>query len=346
MYKNITHSFVDVLEKIKKDGTSITTRGNVQVEILSQLLRIENPRERVIVIPHRNNNIFALIAETFWVLGGRDDLAYLSHYLPRASDFSDDGLIWRAAYGPRLRNWHGTDQVREVVSLLRKDPSTKRAVMVIYDPQKDFVETKDVPCNNWLHFMIRDGRLHLNVTVRANDAIWGFGGINSFQWSILHEMMAFWTGTQVGTLSWFVGTIHIYERHYKISERIIEGFGDKTLYDFGIKTPHFSTPFSDFDNKIQEWLERESRFRSGGEYSINGTNLPFQDKFFKISLDLIYIYNRYILGSSKDEILKLLSLVDESDFKVSAVEFFSRKYKDRSIINELLNVDLYNLFNI
>jgi len=42
--------------------------------------------------------------------------------------------------------------------------------------------------------MIRDGKLHMNVIVRDNDAVWGFSEINSFEWSVLQEMMAYWTG--------------------------------------------------------------------------------------------------------------------------------------------------------
>lgn len=128
MEKNVTYSLINVLRNIRDNGSPVVTRGKEQVEVLSQLLRIKSPLERVIVTPHRNNSIFALIAETFWVLGGRNDLGYLTHYLPRASDFSDDGKTWRAAYGPRLRNWYGVDQFQQVASLLRADPNTKRAV--------------------------------------------------------------------------------------------------------------------------------------------------------------------------------------------------------------------------
>lgn len=157
-----------------------------------------------------------------WVLSGRNDLEFLSHYLPRAVDFSDDKKTWRAAYGPRLRNWYGSDQFKNVAELLLSDPHSKRAVMSIFDPSKDYVDTLDVPCNNWLHFMKRNGKLNLDVAVRANDAIWGFGGINTFEWSVLLQMMAYWTDSEIGFMSWYTGTIHIYERHYERSKMILK----------------------------------------------------------------------------------------------------------------------------
>ncbi|CAN7723092.1 thymidylate synthase [Rhizobium rhizogenes] len=326
MEKNVTYSLINVLRNIRDNGSPVVTRGNEQVEVLSQLLRIKSPLERVIVTPHRNNNIFALIAETFWVLGGRNDLGYLTHYLPRASDFSDDGKTWRAAYGPRLRNWYGVDQFQQVASLLRADPNTKRAVMTIFDPKSDYVETKDVPCNNWLHFLIRDGRLHLNVTVRANDAVWGFGGINSFEWSILQEMMAVWTGTQAGTLSWFVGTIHVYKRHYKTIDQILDNFGNKTLYEFGIGHPKFNTPLADFDRALHDWFSIEERIRIHGERMAITDVLSIEDELLRNSLQLLYIYNRYTRGAAEEEIAYFVNKLPMNDFKIAAIEFFSRKY--------------------
>jgi thymidylate synthase len=241
MYKNATEAFRDGLLKILQHGQTISVRSHEVGELRSHLVRIKSPLERVYVIPKRNNNIFAMIAETIWVMSGRNDLEYLSHYLPRAIDFSDDGKVWRGGYGPRLRNWQSVDQVKEVARILNEDPNSRRAVMVIFDPAKDFVASKDIPCNNWLHFIIRDKRLHLNATIRSNDVMWGFSGINTFEWSILQEMMAYWTGTQVGEFSCFISCFHLYERHYERAQDIVAYIKDKTLYDFGFTNPPFST---------------------------------------------------------------------------------------------------------
>ncbi len=324
MYRNITYAFVDMLNSISKRGSYISTRGSEQIEILSQLIQIKNPMERVIVVPNRKNNIFALIAETIWVLGGRDDLAYLSHYLPRAIDFSDNGKTWRAAYGPRLRNFNGVDQFKEIVRIINEDKNTKRAVMSIFNPQKDYVETKDVPCNNWLQFMVRNGQLHLNVTVRANDAVWGFGGINSFEWSVLQEMMAFWTGTEVGNLSWFVGTIHVYERHYETAQKIIDSFPYKTLYEFGIQRPKFSTSFSDFDKELKKWFCIEEKMRIQADADLYSEIQQIQDSFLRNSLEMLHIYNQYLRGCPDTKLAELVNQLPTNDFKIAAIEYFSR----------------------
>lgn len=331
MAKNESLALINVLKEISKNGSKVVTRGFEQKEVLSHLELIDNSNERVIVLKHRNNNIFALIAETLWVLGGRNDLDFLQHYLPRAEQFSDDGKVWRAGYGPRLRNWYGVDQFKEIARLINQDPNTKRAVMVIYDPAKDYIETKDVPCNNWLHFMGRDDKLHLNVSVRANDAIWGFGGINTFEWSVLHEMMSFWTNKEIGQLSWFTGSIHVYSRHYETSSKILEAFDGKNLYDFGFLSPKFSTPLHSFDSLMDTVFELEAQMRENTNLDVLAKINKINDDLIRQSMLMLFIYNNYQKGCSENTLKDLVEQLPEGDFKIAAIEYFTRKYKDHDL---------------
>src|SRR5215211_6568696 len=131
---------------------------------------------------------------------------HLAYYI---SPKSAEVLRWRAAYGPRLRNWNGVDQLAETRRLLLEDVSTRRAAMSLYDPDRDFVQSSDIPCTNWLHWLVRDERLHLTVGMRSNDVIWGFSGVNSFEWSVLQDMMAFWIGAEVGDATFLASSFHL-----------------------------------------------------------------------------------------------------------------------------------------
>ena len=84
MSRNITDALIDVLQDIDARGQAVAARGSEQREVLGTLITIERPQERVLTIPHRNNNIFAQVAETLWVLAGRDDLRVLES-LPATS---------------------------------------------------------------------------------------------------------------------------------------------------------------------------------------------------------------------------------------------------------------------
>lgn len=323
MYANATQAFLGELRAIVDEGRPIHVRGSAIMETLSRHIVIEIPQDRVCVIPDRRNNIFATIAETLWVLGGRNDVQYLSRYLPRAVRFSDDGLTWRAGYGPRLRDWHGVDQIKEVARILGEESASRRAAIVLFDPAQDFMGSKDIPCNNWLHFLLRDRHLHLNVAIRSNDIMWGFSGINTFEWSVLQEAMAFWTGAGMGPASYLIGSLHMYDRHVERARRILKHQRVLTPYDFGLYSPRFGTPLAQFDDVLGLCFEVEERVRRG-DTSVTLEIGRIPDEFLRASLAMLYIYNRHLHGADSGEIGELIQELPMSDFRVAAIEYFTR----------------------
>ena len=331
MYRNSSYAFLNGLKNVDNYGEVVYPRGFKSKEILAQTMIMEKPEERVMILPFRYNNIFCTIAETIWVLGGRNDMHYLTHYMPRALDFSDDKKVWRGAYGPRLRNWKGVDQFREVFNILQQK-DTKRAVMSIFDPAEDYQDSKDIPCNNWLQFLIRNNELHLNVTIRANDLFWGFSGINTFEWSVLQEIMSFWTNTRTSKLSFFIGSLHFYERHFKYVKNIISNFPKKTIYEFGFSNLKFNTPIENFDNTLLEWFELEKSIRKHGVEVFKDT-MQFKDDFLRGCLQMLIVYNEFLKMSSKSKIKAIITELPKSDFKIAAIEFLYRKYKDGGFLD-------------
>lgn len=212
-----------LLQDILEQGTEISSRNGRVRELQNVHIDLSKPWKREILTPLRRASYAAQIAETAWVLAGRDDIEWLSHYLPRAPEFSDDGITWRGAYGPRIRQWNtGLDQLRFVIDELKNDPLSRRAVIQIYSPNVDTSPGKDIPCNNWLHFLSRKGRLDLHVAVRSNDVFWGWSGINAFEWSVLQEIVAHMLGIRVGTLHFSISSLHLYDRHWGRAQKIID----------------------------------------------------------------------------------------------------------------------------
>ena len=163
-------------------------------------------------------------------------------------DYSDDGKTWRGGYGPRIRGTgdNPIDQIAHVLDTLLADPLSRRAVVAIYDPRQDIPAGKDVPCNDFLQFQSRNGALHMTVTVRSNDLMWGWSGINAFEWSALQEIMAHLLGITVGTLTFNIGSLHLYDRHWNKASRL--EFED---------IPHAITPFQMPDGMCRtlEWVD-------------------------------------------------------------------------------------------
>jgi len=253
-FRNVSAATAAGLSELLSKGQILSVRGKEIREIRNNIIILERPIERVIFMPHRRNSIFTALAETLWVLAGRNDVNWVKTYLPRAPEFSDDGQTWRAGYGPRLRNWKGVDQIEKVLDILHNESTSRRAVMSLYDPAVDFIESKDIPCNNWLHWLIRDGKLHLNIGVRSNDIVWGFSGINAFEWSVLHEFMAFWLGIEVGEETYFASSFHIYSYHYEMAQKVAGAFRSVYCYDHGISSAKFGTSWLDFAKVMTTWF--------------------------------------------------------------------------------------------
>ena len=249
---------------------AVHSRNGLTRERTMVSITIAHPHQRGITAPHRHASLPAQIAETMWVLAGRNDVDWLSHYLPRAPQFSDDGKVWRGGYGPRIRHWNEgrVDQLRHVVGLLREDPDTRRAVINIYDPSIDDQPGKDIPCNNWLHFLPRDGKLHLHVATRSNDLMWGWSGINAFEWSALLEVVAALTGFIMGELHFSISSLHLYDRHFNKAERIMRGnespkpilFVDPYMSMEKVKWSNDA--IDNFDMLVDRWFEIEELIRT------------------------------------------------------------------------------------
>lgn len=328
-YRDTATAFTDLLRLVNASPSPIAPRSQHTRELAGVGFSIQKPHERFVVIPHRLNNPVAMVAETVWVLAGRNDLDFLSHYLPRASEFSDDGLTWRAGYGPRLRNWNGIDQVAECLRILQADRGSRRAAMAIFDPDRDFIESKDIPCNNWLHWLIREDQLLLAVSVRSNDLMWGFSGINAFEWSVLQEILAYWLGASVGKQSWLIGSLHLYERHWQRADQIL-GAASKNpgIYARVNHQPAFATPANEFPNLLVTWFNLEEEIRTSPQNVTDGDLLAIADPLFRAFLTLIRAHWLAKSSASLELSIASLSSISGTDISIAGEEFLRRKAGD------------------
>jgi thymidylate synthase len=322
VYRNTETAFLGELREIIQRGTDIKVRGSLTRELRARVIELESIRERYVIVPMRNNNVFASIAESMWVLAGRDDLKYLSAYVPRATDYSDDGRTWRAAYGPRLRNWNGVDQLAEIVSILRADLSSRRAVATIFDPDRDFVRSKDIPCSNWLHFLARNDSLNLHVTARSTDIWWGFSGINAFEWTLLLEMVAFWLEQKPGRFTLFTSSLHLYERHFSRAQRLL---AHPRAHAQPIHaSPHFATPWESLAAELAEWMRIEANMRTGAPLESLSSRLtdPLLTAYAQM-IDLFWTFKRQ---EGQVAIDRRLANLGDSDLRYAAAEFLRRSH--------------------
>lgn len=196
-------------------------------EILDFKTQLLNPYRRCVGGYKRDINIFFLLAEAMWIAVGRKDVNFLTMFNKKMSDFSDDGKVFHAPYGYRLRHWgirtedsfvddslsasKGYDQVIDAIRLFSENQNTRQVVMSIWNPNFDLgYKTKDIPCNDIIMMKIREGKLITTIANRSNDLHWGLP-TNIFQFSFLTELIAGALGIELGTQTHNSQSLHVYE---------------------------------------------------------------------------------------------------------------------------------------
>lgn len=209
---NVNEALPIGLGLVRDRGVEVVSRGIATIEVPGPVATTYvTPQRRVLFDEVRDANPFFHLFESLWVLSGCDNVALPAFFLPSITRFSDNGVTFHGAYGRRLRNWYGVDQLKRVVRLLSNRPDTRQAVISIWDPALDLgASTKDMPCNDMVMFSIRNDALNMTVCNRSNDVIWGAYGANAVQFSVLQEWVAVAVGANVGTYTQVSNSYHVY----------------------------------------------------------------------------------------------------------------------------------------
>jgi thymidylate synthase len=208
-----------------------------------------------------------MVAECLWYLSGNNSTTWISNYAPFWMNISDDGSTANSAYGARIfkqykyHDYNGKipcqwTQWQYVIDELKKDNDSRRAVIHIRMPQDSYLASKDVPCTLTLQFFIRNGALHQVVSMRSSDLILGIAyDVPAF--TMFQELLANTLGVECGSYTHMSNSLHIYERHYAMSERII---AEKPIYEC---LPMHSLPAIEvYQSDISELVYAEDEFVS------------------------------------------------------------------------------------
>lgn len=239
--RNVNDAVVKGITLLGESGQFKNSRVGKTIEYPEAVCTVyANPLERVLFNPVRDANPFFHLMEALWMLAGRRDVAWIERFNKRMREYSDDGEIFHGAYGYRWRHWfnlqpsYDHDQLDVIIGMLKRDPDTRRAVLQIWDAEKDLgSQSKDVPCNTQVMFKIRAAHLDMLVTNRSNDIIWGAYGANAVHFSILQEYVAGKIGAFVGRYTQVSDSYHVYEELWPKAK--------------GMLWKEYCDPYSDFD---------------------------------------------------------------------------------------------------
>ncbi len=165
---------------------------------------------------------FTFVPEVMWFLSGDDNIKnFLQKHTKIWDAFAEEDGTVTSAYGKR---WAKSGQLDRVIKALKNDPSTRHAVVVTWDPEKDGVmRQKNVPCPYTFTLMIIGGRLHMHNVVRSNDMVLGFP-TDAAGFAFLQCMIAQELGIEPGIYTHTISNAHYYENQEHV---VLELLGRK-----------------------------------------------------------------------------------------------------------------------
>lgn len=237
MQHHINAEWLGLLESVLNYGEDVRPRDYPTRELLGFQTRVDmnNP---VITIGERQLGYRFLAAEAAWILSGDNRVATIKPYSRAIAQFSDDGLTFRGAYGPKV-----VDQLSWVAETLAADPSSRQAVLNIWRERPG--SSRDVPCTLSLQFLIRNRRLNTIATMRSSDAwlgwvydVFNFSMISAYLTLMLRDALE---GTTLGELTLTAGSQHLYNRDHEPARRCIES-GDAAFVVAPLDLSEFDEP--------------------------------------------------------------------------------------------------------
>jgi thymidylate synthase len=124
-------------------------------------------------------------------------------------------------YGYLLFSQQNYNQYQNVKDELKANPFSRRAVAVYTRPSiwQEFNRAgmSDFICTNAVQYLIRDNKLTCVVQMRSNDAWAGYRNDYAWQLFVLRQL-AVDLNVEVGDIHWHAGSLHMYERNFKLIE--------------------------------------------------------------------------------------------------------------------------------
>ena len=128
-------------------------------------------------------------------------------------------------YGWAIYSSQNHKQYWSVMLELLANPNSRRAVMIYTRPtmHTDYSRDgmSDFMCTNAVQYMIRNDNLHAVVQMRSNDVVFGYKNDRAWQHEVMSRLLDDLNSKGdcrygMGTLTWQVGSLHVYERHFDL----------------------------------------------------------------------------------------------------------------------------------
>lgn len=173
-------------------------------------IQVENPRYSLPLNQGRNLNSAIAAAEALQLVGAFSSPALMVKISKNFADFiNPDRGVFHGAYGTRIKG-----QVACAVRKIREEPSTRQAVVTLWDPWLDnLLGESDYPCTVGFNFQVNPvtNELEMNVIMRSSD-VWLGIPYDLFQFTQLQMTVAGALQLAPGRFTLTTWSLHIYDR--------------------------------------------------------------------------------------------------------------------------------------
>ena len=197
----------------------------------------------IITLPERKLNYNFMTGEAWWILDGRNDVKSLKQYMGVIERYSDDGIRFFGAYGPKI-----VDQLSYCIKTLVKDRDSRQSCLTIWRQNPPY--SKDIPCTLSLQFFLREDRLYTVANMRSQD-IWlglpydafNFSAISFFMCLSLRDILKQPT-LKLGELYINAASRHIYETNYQEARKVSKAsIPDHLDFSFNRALENYEDPY-------------------------------------------------------------------------------------------------------
>ena len=223
--KNIDHALIQIAHEIHDNGTIISPREHETKEILNAHITIQDPLDNIVTLPERNLSTKYLEAELAWYESAETNIRRIQEHSSFWKTLADENNEVQSNYGNHAhkQKFYGKTQYEWCLDSLRKDNNTRQALINYNQPTHKKPGTKDFVCTISQQFLLRDNALNSVVTMRSNDAVYGFcydvPWFTQLQTRISREL-----NVKIGEYHHFAASMHIYKKHYDMIRRIRENY--------------------------------------------------------------------------------------------------------------------------
>mgnify|MGYP003111791045 CR=1 FL=1 len=229
-YSGLHEAFYWELQNIVNQRNTVKSRGTNQKEVLFRSFIIDDPTNLGIWWPSRKFNETYTLAEFLWYLSRNPNATNIGKFARIWLNIKDNEDNVESNYGCYVfgNQWNWS------VNELTKDKDSRRATFVIGQPYHKTKNPNDIPCTQYLQFFIRNNKLHMGVSMRSNDIIFGMSNdifiFCLFQQLMYNELKQVYSDLELGSYYHHAGSLHLYEMHNEMANNILVIDGEDTEY--------------------------------------------------------------------------------------------------------------------